>query len=552
MAREESLGRASTRVCHDYSRARSYCTVQYMYSALYTGELAAAAGRLYDLIIFKCATILHFLCNKQPCEKCEVYSRLTEPEKQKKRTEMESHLECKEIVREMMKADKMRSKKDPTLCVANFDVEKLLLLPKVDIGPVYYMSKMCVLNFTIFELGVNLEHCNVWNETIGRKGANEIASFLLDFIMKKSGKGVKNFIFYSDNCAGQNRNKMLFSMYFKAARKYKVSITHSERSLATSSAIIVPQSHFDVDALTLGAAAVAATTNAAATNVYVYNHPCYFKLLLLLLDCASELIIGTVACREIYFARKAGANSCPIGQALPRCATTTMTISRGTRAQDLDSSSSSSSRKQQTRNYFEEEVPRDVTVYVVCGSIQEKRELAPCGLRGYRCSTLFSSSRLIGLFFALNFVERIEFYLNTFWARAITTRCRGIALSSPSFADAKECRVSSLQEKEDEEEKETTEIIEHEGKAYTCAVSASAPDSRRFFQTCTYEIAHGQVHRFRHIYTYLRGRFAAVLILYHVRGESEAHLVDSCAYRYTELCRDRDSQTFPTGEREGV
>ncbi|CAB0032274.1 unnamed protein product [Trichogramma brassicae] len=28
------------------------------------------------------------------CEKCEVYSRLTEPEKQKKRTEMESHLEC--------------------------------------------------------------------------------------------------------------------------------------------------------------------------------------------------------------------------------------------------------------------------------------------------------------------------------------------------------------------------------------------------------------------------------------------------------------------------
>ncbi|CAB0033038.1 unnamed protein product [Trichogramma brassicae] len=28
------------------------------------------------------------------CEKCEVYSRLTEPEKQKKRTEMKSHLEC--------------------------------------------------------------------------------------------------------------------------------------------------------------------------------------------------------------------------------------------------------------------------------------------------------------------------------------------------------------------------------------------------------------------------------------------------------------------------
>ncbi|KAK3914290.1 Peptide chain release factor 1 [Frankliniella fusca] len=37
---------------------------------------------------------------------------------------------------------------------------------------------------------------------------------------------IKEFIFWSDNCGGQNKNKFLFSMYSYASAKFKIKITH--------------------------------------------------------------------------------------------------------------------------------------------------------------------------------------------------------------------------------------------------------------------------------------------------------------------------------------
>lgn len=39
-------------------------------------------------------------------------------------------------------------------------------------------------------------------------------------------KGIKEFCFYSDNCAGQNRNRFIFAMWEYAAFTFKVKITH--------------------------------------------------------------------------------------------------------------------------------------------------------------------------------------------------------------------------------------------------------------------------------------------------------------------------------------
>lgn len=67
-------------------------------------------------------------------------------------------------------------------------------------------------------------HCYLWTEDIGKRGANEIASFVMNFIEMKSEQGVKIFIFYSDNCTG--RNRFVFAMYALAASKYDVKIIH--------------------------------------------------------------------------------------------------------------------------------------------------------------------------------------------------------------------------------------------------------------------------------------------------------------------------------------
>lgn len=132
----------------------------------------------------------------------------------------------KSKARELMINDKESAIKDKTLCCSNFDLQKILTTPRVDINVMYYLSKLNVWNFTIFAMGVAEGFSFVWNETIGNRESNEIASFVLSFIRDKAASGVKKFIFYTDNCAGQNRNKNVFSMYVKVANELQVEITH--------------------------------------------------------------------------------------------------------------------------------------------------------------------------------------------------------------------------------------------------------------------------------------------------------------------------------------
>lgn len=124
-----------------------------------------------------------------------------------------------------MKEDKERSLRNPTVCCANFDLQKVLTTPRAEISILYYKSKLSVWNFTIFMLGSNIGICNLWNETIGSRGSTEIASFVWIFILSRAGL-VKEIIFYTDNCGGQNRNQNVFSMEVKAANTFGIKIIH--------------------------------------------------------------------------------------------------------------------------------------------------------------------------------------------------------------------------------------------------------------------------------------------------------------------------------------
>ena len=61
--------------------------------------------------------------------------------------------------------------------------------------------------------------CYVWNESISGRGACEISSCVFDFLVAKSKEGKKKFVFYSDNCGSQNKNKYYVSMLWYAIQK---------------------------------------------------------------------------------------------------------------------------------------------------------------------------------------------------------------------------------------------------------------------------------------------------------------------------------------------
>lgn len=87
-----------------------------------------------------------------------------------------------------------------------------MTIPKLQVAAFYYKSEVSLNIFSVFDMGPKVGFCFMWNETMGKKGANEIASCGYYFIRMKKGKCPEcvEFGFYSDNPTSQNKNRMVF------------------------------------------------------------------------------------------------------------------------------------------------------------------------------------------------------------------------------------------------------------------------------------------------------------------------------------------------------
>lgn len=155
-----------------------------------------------------------------------VFNLADEFERTKLLEKYERHINNKTLARDLKIADKERAQNDKNLCVACFDLQKVLATPQSNVSDFYYKSKYATYNFTIYDIGRNDGYCYVWHEEIAKRGSNEIASCLWNFLELQKSKGIETVILYSDNCGGQNRNHVVFSMFVYAATKFQIKITH--------------------------------------------------------------------------------------------------------------------------------------------------------------------------------------------------------------------------------------------------------------------------------------------------------------------------------------
>ena len=108
-----------------------------------------------------------------------------------------------------------------------YDLQAVFQLPKGEISVFYYKSKLNVYNFTMFDIQRKTCNCYVWDECNENRGANEIGSCVLHYIENLTNTPCKDIIFWSDNCAGQNKNKFMIALYLYAVQKYYLdSIAH--------------------------------------------------------------------------------------------------------------------------------------------------------------------------------------------------------------------------------------------------------------------------------------------------------------------------------------
>lgn len=164
---------------------------------------------------------------KDQCDICFAWKINSVEKSEEEQKKYEFHILQKDLAQALKKKDREEvAPSQPNTSVCAFDLQKVLLVPHCEASAVYYKRKITVYNFTIYDMGRHEGFCYVWHEGIGKKGANEMASYVFSFIEKRAQQGVTSFIFYSDNCSGQNKNRFLYAMYLLASAKFNVKILH--------------------------------------------------------------------------------------------------------------------------------------------------------------------------------------------------------------------------------------------------------------------------------------------------------------------------------------
>ncbi|KAG8329547.1 hypothetical protein J6590_083922 [Homalodisca vitripennis] len=131
-------------------------------------------------------------------------------------------------------------------------------LPNISTNDPYYRRKLGFYMFNIHELSTSNSVFYFYTETIGNKGANEVVSFLDNFINLVLDKEIKELFIFCDSCGGQNKNYNLFKYLFfevhEAKRLEKIQVTFpirdernsfrlEELSLQANEFVLPPQAY---------------------------------------------------------------------------------------------------------------------------------------------------------------------------------------------------------------------------------------------------------------------------------------------------------------------
>lgn len=106
------------------------------------------------------------------------------------------------------------------------DVQSVKVCPSLNASALYYKTKLCCHNFTIYNLATHDAVCYWFTESQADLSANTFTSCLISFLKEKwpAGSG-KPINVWSDGCTNQNRNAVMSNGLLSFSREYNVEIT---------------------------------------------------------------------------------------------------------------------------------------------------------------------------------------------------------------------------------------------------------------------------------------------------------------------------------------
>lgn len=106
-------------------------------------------------------------------------------------------------------------------------MQKTQPIPYINTSVAFYKRQLWLYNLGINNRKDNTATMCIWTEPEGKRGSNEVASALNEFLHAENVGKYRHIRSFSDGCGGQNKNKTIVSFFFHICRTTPVeSWTH--------------------------------------------------------------------------------------------------------------------------------------------------------------------------------------------------------------------------------------------------------------------------------------------------------------------------------------
>lgn len=128
----------------------------------------------------------------------------------REKIEHELHRRKAEAFYQRKRQSRQRSRKFTNTESICMDFQRNLPCPNISTNVVYYKRQLSLYLFNIHRLSDSNAVFYAYPETIGKKGSNEVVSFLHHYVTSILDPEVVNLEIFCDSCGGQNKNYTLF------------------------------------------------------------------------------------------------------------------------------------------------------------------------------------------------------------------------------------------------------------------------------------------------------------------------------------------------------
>lgn len=123
-----------------------------------------------------------------------------------------NHLNMADEAYKAKEHDKITARNEESVMMVTFDLQQCLPTPFLRNSISFYKRQLWTYNLTVHDCASNQPYCYMWNETVAKRGGNDIGSCVYRHL-KELPATIRHIVLFSDSCAGQNKNSYVGSMF---------------------------------------------------------------------------------------------------------------------------------------------------------------------------------------------------------------------------------------------------------------------------------------------------------------------------------------------------